>query len=462
MDKEKKFVSEQTSKGKLSRRDFLGYSSVALSAAAIPGLVGCSGMHNRQNNTTNILQGANRDYEKVFSPSKMGNIQMENRIIRSATTLGMADQDGRPTAKLVEAYTEMAKGGVGLIITGQSAVQPNGRFPSKISLVLDRDEYIPDYKMLVAATHSHNVPIVLQVNHQGRLTRRAITGHQPVAPSPIASKFFNEEDPRELTEQEIQEIIQNFIKTTERAKKAGFDGVQYAGAHGSLLTQFLSRNSNHREDRWGGSLENRFRILREIFTGARKRVGNFPLFIKLSAYDFQSDGLRMEETMKIVVMLEEIGCDGIEVSCGVFDDGFSFVRVPEIPTEALLRFNYRLKDKPGIVKAFVPIFAPLVAPLVSVRPEPLYNYNVSIAREIKEAVNIPIIVVGGIRNLPDIEKIIGGNMADYVAMSRPFITEPDIVHKFKARKQEESECINCGYCVFAQEEIPVKCFQGEI
>jgi 2,4-dienoyl-CoA reductase-like NADH-dependent reductase (Old Yellow Enzyme family) len=458
MDKVEKFVIERLAEDKLSRRDFIRYSSIALSAAAIPGFVGCASVKPKQDCQKNILLGENRSYEKVFAPSMLGKIKLENRIIRSATTLGLARPDGRPTDKLAAAYTELAEGGVGMIITGVAAVQQNGQVGVRNGLLLDRDEYISDYKMLVAAAHDHNVPIVLQVGHAGRQTRRAFTGTQPVAPSPIADKVYDEEDPKELTELEIQEIIQNFIRTIERAQKAGFDGAQIHGAHGYLLTSFLSRESNRREDKWGGSLENRFRIMREIFTGARKRVGDFPLHVKLSAYDFQSDGLRVKETVKIATMLEEVGCDAIEVSCGVVNDGFSTIRVPEIPIEAVLHFNYKFKDKPGVVKAIIPIFAPLIVG----RPEPLYNYNVCAAREIKEAVNIPIIVVGGIRNLPDIEQIIGGNMADYVSMGRPFIIEPDIVSRFKVKSQEKSECINCGFCIIALEEVPAECFYGEI
>jgi 2,4-dienoyl-CoA reductase-like NADH-dependent reductase (Old Yellow Enzyme family) len=458
MNKTENFLSKQKPDKKLSRRDFLRYSSALLSTAAIPGLIGCASVQTRQDCTTQILTGEKRSYEKVFSPSMLGKIRMENRIIRSATTMGMANPQGRPTSELAAAYSSMAKGGVGMIITGGTAVQQNGRLPINTSLVLDRDEYIPDYKILVEAAHKHNVPVVMQATHAGRQTRRAITGKQPVAPSPITDKMYDEEEPKELTELEIREIIHNFINTTERAQKAGFDGVQFCGAHGTLLSAFLSLDTNRREDKWGLSLENRFRMMQEIFTGARKRVGDFPLFVKLSAYDFQSDGLRVEETVKIASMLEEAGCDGIEVSSGVANDGFSTIRVPEIPFEAILRFNHKFKDKPGVVKAIIPVFAPLLIG----RPDPIYNFNVCAAREIKKAVNIPVIVVGGIRNLPDIEQIIGSSMADYVAMSRPFIIEPDIVHKFKTKTHEKSECINCGFCLIALEEMPARCFYGEI
>jgi 2,4-dienoyl-CoA reductase-like NADH-dependent reductase (Old Yellow Enzyme family) len=458
MDKSEKSVLERLVKTGLSRRDFIRYSSVALSAAAVPGLVGCAANQPKQDCQNQILTGQHRNHAKVFESSNLGGIRLDNRIVRSATSIGLADAEGRPTREMAAAYGELAEGGVGMIITGVAAVQQNGKPGAPNALLFDRDDFIPDYQLVAEAAHSHNVPIVLQVGHAGRQTRRAVTGLQPVAPSPIPDKLHADEDPKELTELEIQALIDDFISTVERAKTAGFDGVQIHGAHGYLLCAFLSQESNQREDQWGGSLENRFRIMREIFVGARKRVGDFPLFVKLSAYDYQTDGLRVEETVKVAAMLKEVGCDGIEVSCGVMNDGFSTIRVPEIPTEAVLRYNHKYKDKPAVVKAIVPLFAPMIVG----RREPILNFNVCAAREIKEAVDLPVIVVGGIRSLPDIEEIIGGNMADYVAMSRPFIIEPDIVSKFKAQSQEQSSCINCGYCIIALEEVPAQCFYGEL
>ena len=458
MDRKEKVILQNRIENKLSRRDFIRYSSVVFSAAALPGLVNCAGVKPKQDCLKQVTLGQNRNHKKVFESSTLGKIKLQNRIIRSATTLALCDKDGRPTTELADAYIELSEGGVGAIITGVTAAQKSGLPGIQNALLFDRDEFIPDYQMLSDAAHRYNTPIIMQVGHAGRQTRRVITGQQPVVPSPIRDNIYDEEDPRELTELEIKEVIHDFILTVERAQKAGFDGVQIHGAHGYLITGFLSLDSNRRTDRWGGSLENRFRILREIFLGARKRVGDFPMFIKLSAYDHQSDGLRVEETVKIASMLQEVGCDGIEVSCGVVNDGFSTIRVPEIPTEAVLAFNHKFKDKPYLVKKIIPIFAPLLVD----RPEPIINYNVCAAQEIKQSVDIPVIVVGGIRNLKDIEQIIGGNMADYVAMGRPFIIEPGIVNGFRDQSQSESECISCGYCLIALEEVPAKCFYGEL
>jgi 2,4-dienoyl-CoA reductase-like NADH-dependent reductase (Old Yellow Enzyme family) len=306
--------------------------------------------------------------------------------------------------------------------------------------------------------HQDNTPIIMQIAHCGRQTRRAITGEPTVAPSAITDNYYNEETPKALTELEIKEIIQNFVLAIDRARKAGFDGVQLHAAHGYLLSEFLSPNMNQRTDKWGGTIENRFRIIKEIYEGARKRVGDYPILVKVSAYDYQPNGLRVNETIKMATMLQGVGCDGIEVSCGVLDDGFSTIRVPELPVEPALAFSFRFKNQYYIVKKILPY----IAPLLMDTHEPIDNYNVCAAQEIKQRVDIPIIVVGGIRKLRDIEQIIGGNMADYIAMSRPFIIEPDIVNKFRTQSQTKSECISCGYCIVALEEMPAQCFYGQL
>ncbi|MFH2064363.1 MAG: NADH:flavin oxidoreductase [Pseudomonadota bacterium] len=442
-----------------SRRDFIKYSSVAAAAAAMPGFVsGCATFKPRQDCLAQLAFAETRHRDLVFASAKIGSINVRNHILRSATTLGLAETNGRPKKELTDAYVELCEGGVGAIITGALGVQKNGRLGTSYTFLFHQDDYIPDYRFVTDRVHAYNTPIIAQIGHGGRQTRRAVTGEATVAPSPITDPYYNEETPRELTELEIREIIQNFIDTIVRAQKAGFDGVQLHAAHGYLLSGFLSPATNQRNDQWGGSTENRFRIIREIFQGARKKVGDYPILIKISAYDHQSDGLRVPESVQIAAMLQEAGCDAIEVSCGIGADGFSTIRVPEIPSEAVLAYSFRYKDSNPIVKTLLPVFAPLIVN----RHEPLFNYNVCAAQEIKKQVSIPVIVVGGIRTLPDIEQIIGNRMADFVAMGRPFIIEPDIVNRFKEESQTASSCINCGYCLLAIEAGGTKCFYGEI
>lgn len=395
---------------------------------------------------------------RVLESSFLGAIRINNRIIRSATAECLADEQGRPTEKLARKYVQLAKGGVGAIITSQVSIQPNGRLPIHRCLMLDRDDYIQDYRKVAEAVHSQGTAIIMQVGHAGRQTRSAVTGMETVAPSSIRDIYWNEAKPRELSEEEIEEIIANFVKAIGRAREAGFDGVQLHAAHGWLLSQFLSPYMNRRKDRWGGSTENRFRIIGEILRQAKSRCGDFPILIKFNGYEGRRKGLKLEEALEIATLFEEAGATAIEVSCGVGDDGLIGTRVPNYPIAAVMAFSFRLKKVPKFLARTILPLAPLYRPL----PRPLYNYNVGAAREIKKRVALPVIVVGGIRKLKDIEGIIAKGEADYVSMSRPFIIEPDIVNRFKQGKQDASKCISCGFCLASVEARPLKCYYGKL
>jgi 2,4-dienoyl-CoA reductase-like NADH-dependent reductase (Old Yellow Enzyme family) len=394
----------------------------------------------------------------VFEPMGLAGITLKNKIIRSATHEGMADADGGPTDQLINLYLQLAKGEVGVIITGYAGIQQNGKSPLYRMLMIDDDRLISRYQELTDAVHKEQTPIILQIAHCGKQTRSKITGEPTVAPSAIRDKAFPEDLPKELTEQEIDEIIHGFVNAIRRAKDAGFDGVQLHAAHGYLLAQFLSPYMNRRKDRWGGTTENRFRIVREIYTRARTVVGNYPILIKLNANDGRKGGMRIEEAVKIAPLLEEAGCAAIEVSCGIAEDGFYSIRGENFPFEAAFKYHFWFKTKPSWLKMFVKPFVNMILPPV----KPLTNYNVAFAQKIKTKVSLPVVVVGGIASVNDIADILGNRKADCVSMSRPFIIEPQLVKKFREGNQEQSRCIKCNYCVIAAEERPLQCYYGKL
>lgn len=457
-------VFETVFQKKISRRDFIKYSSgMALVSSPLINFAGCNVFNNRPDRPTEtgclkdaaIVSKLNEDL--VFEKTSLSGIPLNNRIFRSATAMGLAEKKGTPTIESVEKHVELARGGVGCIITEGVAVQKNGVHAYLNPLLFDGDEFIDDYKKLTRAVHTHNTPIIMQAFHAGRQTRSVNTGFPTVAPSAIIDNYYNEKKPQELSDTQIEEIIDHFVSAIERAQKAEFDGVQINAAHGYLLSGFLSPAMNQREDQWGGSSENRFRIIRKIFENSRKRVGNFPILIKINAYDDQSEGMRLDESIKIAQKLQNVGCDAIEVSCGVRDDGFSTVRVPQLYLESMIKHSFRLKDQPLIAKKIMTH----VLPLMVHRYDPIYNYNVCAAREIKKHVTIPIIVVGGIRDIGAITQVINEHMADYIAMSRPFIIEPDLVNNFKTKKQSSSECLSCGLCAVTMEDMTTQCHYGD-
>ncbi|MFH1384268.1 MAG: NADH:flavin oxidoreductase [Candidatus Omnitrophota bacterium] len=394
--------------------------------------------------------------KKVFEPTVLGSINLKNRIIRSATHEGMADEAGYPTEMLKNTYIQLAKGTVGAIITGYAGIQQNGRSPLYRMNMISDDSYIDHYKDLVDTIHEYDTPIIMQIVHCGRQTRSIITGERPVAPSAIRDKCYNEEIPKELTELEIEEIINNFVNAIERAKKAGFDGVQLHAAHGYLLSSFLSPYMNHRKDRWGGTTENRFRIIDEIYKDARKRVGNYPILVKMNAYDGRKNGMRIKEAIKIAKLLEKSGCSAIEVSCGIWEDGFYSVRVKTVPIDLIMKYSFNYK-KFATLPFFLKSIIKLKLKMHITKHKPLHNYNVEAAAVIKREVSIPVIVVGGIRAIGDISNIIENGKADFVSMCRPFISEPDIVKKFEDDRQKVSKCISCCNCAILLEENPIRC-----
>ncbi|MEI6684051.1 MAG: NADH:flavin oxidoreductase [Bacteroidota bacterium] len=394
----------------------------------------------------------------IFEPATIGNIRLKNRIIRSATHEGLADEYGYPTDQLIKKYEMLARNEVGCIITGFAGVMPNGKSNSYRMLMIHDDTFIDPYKKLTGKIHEYDTPVILQIAHCGRQTRSKITGLPTVAPSAIRDRTFNEDLPHELSEPEIFEIIECFAGAVVRAKDAGFDGVQLHLAHGYLLAQFLSSYTNRRSDRWGGTTANRFRIIGEIFARAKRMAGDFPVLVKMNAHDGRKGGMNITEAVEIAGMLETAGCSAIEVSCGVFEDGLYTVRGDTLPVEAAFRHNFRYKSYPGIVKSI----AKRVVPILTKKIRPYENYNVQFAAMIRKMVSIPVIAVGGISTLASVESIITGEKADFISMCRPFIIEPDIVRKFKEGRQAKSKCIACNYCLVAAEERALRCYRGKL
>jgi 2,4-dienoyl-CoA reductase-like NADH-dependent reductase (Old Yellow Enzyme family) len=394
---------------------------------------------------------------EVFTAAKIAGINLNNRIIRSATHEGLGDESGRPTEASIKKYEQLANGGVGAIITGYAGIMPNGKAPGHNMLMIDTNDKIAAFEEMVKRIHALETPIILQIAHCGRQTRSKITGYPTVAPSPIKDGMYNEERPHALSENEIEDIIRHFVAAVERGKMAGFDGVELHLAHGYLLSSFLSPHMNKRNDRWGKTTENRFRIVREILIQSRQRVGDYPILAKINGFEKSGDGMTIAEAIKIAQLLEEVGCDGIEVSSGIVEDGFWFAR-GDFPYEMIDRDNYfRLKQIPGFLR-------PLIKPVLKRRlesPQPYSLYNLDSAEKIKKAVGIPVIVVGGIRKLEEIKDIIENDRCDFVSMARPFIIEPDIVNKFRVGQQQESKCINCNFCVIGIDARPLKCYYGK-
>ena len=394
----------------------------------------------------------------LFEKTTISGIEVKNRIIRSATHDGLADESGAPSDKLIEKYEHLASGEVGCIISGYAAVSRNGVSPYPRMLTIFDDSGIDRYKELTSAVHKHETPVVLQIAHCGRQTSSKAIGMQKVAPSDVLHTFYPDKS-KELTDSEIYSIIDDFVLAAVRAEKAGFDAVQLHGGHGYLLHDFLSPFGNRRKDKWGGNLENRCRIVELIIKGIKEKT-KLPVWIKISAEDNRKNGMNISSSVEICKRLENAGCDAIEVSCGTVQDGMNTMRSKLMPMDAVFKYREPCASFPKILNKIALPAANLINPLIK-QPSPLENFNISNAETIKKNVSVPVIVVGGIHKVSDMESILSLGKADFVSMCRPFICEPNLVKKFKDG-QNEAKCIMCNYCGLVIEKEPTRCLYGKV
>ena len=337
----------------------------------------------------------------LFEPYRIRGLSLRNRFMRSATTSYWADDEGVVKDTHVRLYRGLARGGVGLIVKGHLYVADNGKAHTGMAGI-SSDRHIPMLRRLTDAVHEQGGRIVAQINHAGVV-------HQPDRAGPSA---YSEDGwtAREMTVDEIEAAIEAYGDAAERAMQAGFDSVQIHGAHGYLVSQFLSRLVNRRTDRWGGSLKNRMRFLTEVYDEVRGRVGNEPVLIKMNCDDFSPDGFTVDDSVKISVVIAERGIDLIEVSGGR-------------RRQEALRVRARHGD-------------PALADLAFAGH----------ASKIREATRpTPMALVYGFRKLETMRKAVDMGLTDMVSMSRPFIREPDLVRRLQSGQREIS-CIRCDAC----------------
>ena len=360
----------------------------------------------------------------LFQPLDIKGMRLKNRLVRSATHDGCSTERGEITGKSVALYAGLAQGGAGLVITGYACVDPTGQSFLR-QTTIDNDDCIPGLKKLADEAHKYGAKIALQLAHCGRNAYAVrARGETPLSPSLVENDPYFSGSHREMTVAEIEGLIEAFGRAAGRARGAGFDAVQLHGAHSYLFAQFLSPCSNRRTDRWGGSLENRMRFHIEVVRAIRQAVGqDYPLLIKLGVQDTAEGGLTLEEGCKVAEKLSTSGVDAIEVS-----EGLEMARTNHI----------RKGIKAGGGEA----------------------YYAEWAKEVRKSVRVPVILVGGIRSFHLAERLVEERYADAVSMCRPFIREPDIVHRWQGEDKSPAKCISCNLCLErVRREEPLECVQ---
>jgi 2,4-dienoyl-CoA reductase-like NADH-dependent reductase (Old Yellow Enzyme family) len=321
------------------------------------------------------------------------------------------------TDEVVALYQSLAAGGIGLIITGDFSVVPEGLLEEG-----ERGQGICSYENVRIDGFGRLVEAVRGAASQCKIVAQLSGDYMGVGPSDFSSPFRREKL-RPLSAGEVQSIVACFIESIAGIKEEGFDGVQLHAAHGGLLSLFLSPHTNRRTDEYGGSVENRVRIIREIVAGARKRVGDYPLLIKMNCTDYLEGGIDIDNFPRLAREIVRCGIDGIEVSGGMWDClvrtetelGFRPVPAPESHTRIAKaeRQSYFLKYVEGL------------------------------------ALDVPIILGGGNRDVERLEKIVEQGKVDFIAMSRPLISEPDLPKRWlEGRGSSRADCVSCNACIY--------------
>jgi len=380
---------------KLSRRKFLKTGLAATAAVVMgPGL-------------------ARADNHVLFEKTWIRSLELPNRVMRSSTWSGVGDQKGYVTDRALEFYGELAKGDIGLILTGYQYVMTNGQGLPYMVGNYD-DTQAEGLKKLVGTVHGEGGKIAAQLVHcLARANPKLFfrEGDELWGASAIP---YSAEDrvPREMSREDIARLVEAHAAAASRSRRSGFDGIQIHGAHGFGINQFLSPAWNRRGDMYGGSLQNRYRIVGEILEAIRGEVGkDFPVMFKLSAQDFVGDGLELPESAEIARRLANDGIDAIQVSACC-----SISNVDKHCTKCMI-----VKEKDEA-------------------------YLADFAKYIKERINVPVIVVGGIRSVPIIDAILKEKQADYISMARPFIREPHLIKRWKGGDTANAKCISCNRC----------------
>ena len=331
----------------------------------------------------------------LFTPITLPNgTTIKNRFFKSAMSEGMGTREFQPKKNSATLYKRWAEGGTGLIITGNIMVDPK-RTAEPGNIVFDKNSNMEILKNWANQGQQHGAKVMVQLNHPGKQAPKTVS-KQTVAPSAVPlgnglNKLFS--TPRALTTSEVEELVQKFVTSAKVAKEAGFSGVQIHAAHGYLISQFLSPHDNRRTDKYGGSLENRMRFLKEIYLGMREKLGkDFTIGIKINSTDFKEDGLTEEDSLKTIIELANLGLDFVEISGGTY-------------------------ERPAMMGA------------TSKSTNQVFFAEYS--KKLKQKIEIPVVVTGGIRSINAMNTLLNDSTTDFIGIARPLTIDPNIPNKIK-------------------------------
>ena len=411
--------------------------------------------------------------ETIFEPLQLGPLTVKNRVLRSSVAGRFDNYDGSGTAVRIDWDVKFARGGVGAIISSNAPVDPRGLIVPGYALIHD-DATIPFWREVGRRVHEHDCPYILQIVHSGR---------ERILPGLDDGKGLSSTGSREplsgfpaerMTVEQIAAVVQTFAAAARRAREAGLDGVELAGANGMLFTQFLSSAINDRDDEYGGSLENRARFALEVVRAIRAEVGpDFCLGFKISVREHLNEllpwlrnGNTQDESVQVCRWLEQAGVDYLHISVG---GGFPHPRNPagSYPmAEVVLTYDSILSSGRHTFRNYL---------LVRTWPfnlgfrwwweraakrQPIEGISLAESRAVKQAVSIPVLCTGGFQTASVIAAAIERGDCDGVTIARPLVANPELVTMFaQGRDSAPRPCTYCNRCLFQFVENPLGCYE---
>jgi 2,4-dienoyl-CoA reductase-like NADH-dependent reductase (Old Yellow Enzyme family) len=373
---------------------------------------------------------------RYLQPGKIGPLVIGNRLIRAATSETMASERGEVTEELIHFYTELARGGAGLLITGHAYVDEGGQCSAR-QIGMYTDGLIPGLARLVAAVHQHGGRIFCELSHAG--SQSVMPNVDPIAPSIIENAIFSRQ-PREMSGDDIARIVAAFGDAGRRAAAAGFDGIHIHGGNGYLISQFNSPLSNRRSDSWGGDADRRGRFFLAVYDAIRAAAGaSMPITARYGIADSSPGGLRLEEGLARLRALAARGLNAVEPTFGLMS-------------------SYHENIRPYVAVTAGRAVQDWVLPRLWSPAQP-QAYYLPFAKAVKAAIDIPVILVGGIRSTERMTQILRAGEADFFAMARPFIREPHFPQSLKAGRQGLLDCVSCNICLEHDGTDALKCWR---
>lgn len=384
----------------------------------------------------------------LFTPYKLGDLRLRNRVIRAAAFEGMCPGNS-PSGELLNFHKALAAGGVGMTTVAYAAVDRSGlSFPHQLLL---RKEVVPELKKLTNAVHKEGAACSIQIGHCGNMAKASVTGSRPMAPTSRIN-LYGPSFPRAMNSTDIKNVAFSFRQAVHLAHESGFDAVEVHAGHGYLISQFLSPYTNQRKDEFGGSLENRARFMRLVMEEVKSAAGNdIAVLVKMNMMDGFPGGMELQESLEVAKMLEQSGADALVLSGGFVSKAPMVILRGAMPVKILAHFM-----ESNLMSMFVRLFGNRL-----IQTQPFREaYFLEDALKFRAMVKLPLVYVGGLISQEKINEVLDKGF-EMVAMARALIKDPDFVNKMLHQELSRSSCDTCNYCIAVMYTRAVSCIQNE-